>query len=120
MKYLARASVTVLVVFYLSMIGLAVASVKSEHAVANESFVAAPVQVETKPQSVEQPEDKTVIDWLGLITSIVGVASVIAAATPTPKDDGILAVVRKVLDLTAFNFGGAKNEKPVKNNRIIR
>jgi len=42
---------------------------------------------------------------------IVGIASAIAAATPTPQDDGILLVVRKVLDFLACNFGHAKNKK---------
>lgn len=42
---------------------------------------------------------------------IVGVAAAIAAATPTPQDDGVLLVARKILDFLACNFGNAKNKK---------
>ncbi|WP_319764495.1 hypothetical protein [Maridesulfovibrio sp.] len=36
----------------------------------------------------------------------------IAAATPTPKDDQFLIVLRKVLDAIVFNWGHAKNALP--------
>lgn len=39
----------------------------------------------------------------------VVVAGAVTAATPTPKDDGILRKLRKVLDVIAFNFGHARN-----------
>lgn len=42
---------------------------------------------------------------------VIGVAAVIAAVTPTPADDGVVAVLRKILDMLAFNFGQAKNAK---------
>ena len=42
---------------------------------------------------------------------VIGAASVIAAVTPTPKDDGILAIIRKALDMLAANWGNAKNEE---------
>lgn len=44
-------------------------------------------------------------------TAVVTVASVITAATKTPKDDAILAGIRKVLDVLALNIGGARNAK---------
>lgn len=44
-------------------------------------------------------------------SSVVGTAAIIAAVTPTPKDDGIVFVARKVLDLLAFNVGAARNAK---------
>lgn len=44
-------------------------------------------------------------------SSVIGTAAVIAAVTPTPKDDVILAIVRRVLDLIGFNIGFAKNGK---------
>ena len=46
-----------------------------------------------------------------IITSIVSTASAIAALTPTTIDDGIIAKVRKVVDVLALNVG---NAKPVK------
>jgi hypothetical protein len=52
----------------------------------------------------------TISNVLDIVTSVVGTASVIAAITPTPKDDAIVAKVRKVLDLFAFNFWNAKNK----------
>lgn len=44
-----------------------------------------------------------------IASSVVGTAAVIAAATPTPKDDEWVAKARKVLDLLAFNVGNARN-----------
>lgn len=40
------------------------------------------------------------------------ILAAIAAATPTPKDDQILIVLRKVLDAIVFNWGHAKNMPP--------
>ena len=45
---------------------------------------------------------------------VIGVLSVIAAITPTPVDNAILAFLRKVIDLGAFNFLNAKNEEKKK------
>lgn len=50
--------------------------------------------------------------YFDIITNVVAVAAAIAAITPTPKDDGVLLVVRKLLDLLAFNVGNAKNARP--------
>lgn len=47
--------------------------------------------------------------YFQVVVGVVGVASMVAAITPTPKDDNAIAAVRKVLDLLAFNFGNAKN-----------
>ncbi|CAO3447816.1 Phage protein [Azospirillum argentinense] len=44
-----------------------------------------------------------------IASSVVGTAAVIAAVTPTPKDDEWVARVRKLLDLLAFNIGSARN-----------
>lgn len=49
--------------------------------------------------------------YLQIGLQVVGVASAIAAVTPTPKDDGILFAVRKILDFLACNWGSAKNQK---------
>lgn len=43
--------------------------------------------------------------------AIVGGAAVIAAITPTTKDDAALAALRKILDVVAFNIAHAKNQK---------
>jgi len=43
---------------------------------------------------------------------VIAAAAVIASFTPTPKDDGILLIMKKVLDALAFNFGKAKNADP--------
>jgi hypothetical protein len=45
-----------------------------------------------------------------IVLQVVGVASAIAALTPTPKDDGILLIVRKGLDYIALNVLHSKNK----------
>jgi len=45
------------------------------------------------------------VEW---ITGIVTAASVIAAVTPTPKDDGWLKIIYSLIDLLAVNIGKAK------------
>jgi len=43
------------------------------------------------------------------MTIIVTVSSMIAAMTPTPKDDIWIGKLYKVIDLLALNIGKAKN-----------
>jgi len=50
------------------------------------------------------------VQW---ITTIVTVASIIAASTPTPKDDEWIGKLYKLIDLLAVNIGKAKQEAPV-------
>jgi hypothetical protein len=57
-------------------------------------------------------------DWLEILSTIIAVAGAITAVTPTPKDNVVLGVVRKVLDIFALNFGGAKNASADKTNRL--
>jgi len=45
---------------------------------------------------------------VSVVTTIVTVASLIAASTPTPKDDEWLAKLYKFVDLLALNIGKAK------------
>ena len=45
---------------------------------------------------------------ISVVTTIVTVASLIAASTPTPKDDEWLAKLYKFVDLLAINIGKAK------------
>ena len=47
------------------------------------------------------------ITW---ITIIVTVASLIAASTPTPKDDVWIGKIYKLIDLLALNIGKAKEK----------
>ena len=47
----------------------------------------------------------------GYITMIVTVASLVAASTPTPKDDVWIGKLYKLIDLLATNVGKSK-QKP--------
>ena len=49
---------------------------------------------------------------IAVATSLVAFASVIAALTPTPRDDSFVGRLYRVLDLLAFNFGRAKDTPP--------
>ena len=42
---------------------------------------------------------------------IVGVAAMLAPFVPNPQYSAALIVARKILDMLAFNFRNAKNEK---------
>lgn len=46
--------------------------------------------------------------------AIMGAAAAIAALTPTPKDDGVVAFLRKVIDLIGQNYGSAKNDPRIR------
>jgi|TARA_R110001583_G_scaffold141056_5_gene293178 hypothetical protein len=46
---------------------------------------------------------------LGAATAVVTAASALAALTPTPKDDGIVKALYKVVDFLALNIGKAKD-----------
>ena len=43
------------------------------------------------------------------VLAVMGAAAAIAALTPTPRDDGIVAFLRKVIDIIGMNIGNAKN-----------
>ena len=47
---------------------------------------------------------------IGILTGFVALASAIAALTPTPKDDGWVKKIYKVVDLLALNVGKAKDK----------
>jgi len=49
-----------------------------------------------------------IIEVWHIITTVVTVASAIAAITPTKKDDAIMAKVNKLISLVALNIGNAK------------
>lgn len=52
--------------------------------------------------------------YLPILLALWPVLAFIATLTPTETDNLILAKLKKLLDLIAFNFGNAKNEG--KNN----
>ena len=43
------------------------------------------------------------------ILAVIGAAAAVAALTPTPKDDGIVLTLRKILDVVAMNVGNAES-----------
>jgi len=51
--------------------------------------------------------------------TVVAIAAVVTSATPTPKDDGVMSVVRKILDVLALNIGNAKNQKGGVSARLV-
>ena len=53
-----------------------------------------------------------IMEIVGYVTMLVTVASLVAASTPTPKDDVWIGKLYKLIDLLALNIGKAK-EKPV-------
>jgi len=54
-----------------------------------------------------------IVNALSWITIVVTVASLIAASTPTPKDDVWIGKLYKFIDLLALNIGKAKELAPV-------
>jgi len=46
-------------------------------------------------------------ELLAIASGIVTVASMVAALTPTPKDDSVIARLRKLVDVLALNIGNA-------------
>jgi len=50
------------------------------------------------------------MEYLQYIPLLVMICSIIAAATPTPKDDAWIAKLYKLLDYCAINFGKAKDK----------
>lgn len=47
---------------------------------------------------------------LGIITSVVAIASVISAMTDTPKDDAVVSKIKRFIDALAINVGKAKKK----------
>ena len=54
-----------------------------------------------------------IVNALSWITVVVTFASLVAASTPTPKDDVWIGKLYKFLDLLALNIGKAKELAPV-------
>ena len=52
-------------------------------------------------------------NWEGIVavlTGLIATASAVAALTPTPKDDGIVKKLYKLVDLLALTVGKAKDK----------
>jgi len=47
-------------------------------------------------------------EWLGIVTGVVALASIICALTPTPKDDAMIGKLYKLIEMLALNIGKAK------------
>ena len=47
----------------------------------------------------------SIVTW---VTAIVTISSIIAASTPTPKDDALIGKLYKILEIAALNIGKAK------------
>ena len=56
----------------------------------------------------------TILNILMWITAIISIASVIAAITPTPKDDVWFGKIYKIIDWCALNVLKAKYKAPKK------
>ena len=52
----------------------------------------------------------SIFTMISIMTMIVTVASLIAASTPTPKDDVWIGKIYKLVDLLALNIGKAKEK----------
>ncbi len=53
-----------------------------------------------------------ILNILMWITAIISIASVIAAITPTPKDDVWFSKLYKIIDRCALNVNKAKDKEP--------
>jgi len=51
-----------------------------------------------------------IMEIIGYVTMIVTVASLVAASTPTPKDDVWIGKLYKFIDLLALNVGKSKQK----------
>lgn len=49
-----------------------------------------------------------IFEWIGIITTVVTVASIICALTPTPVDNKLLGKAYKFVELLALNILKAK------------
>ena len=52
----------------------------------------------------------TTLNIIAWVTAIITVASIVAASTPTPKDDAWIGKLYKFVDLLALNIGKAKQK----------
>lgn len=72
-----------------------------------------------EPSAVQKILD-VLPDWIQIASLLITAFAAIAALTPTPKDDGVLLLLRKIVDFLALNFGGARNANRSKNSGDLR
>lgn len=92
-------------------------------AAGNAAQSSQPVKVVEVKQIAEPVQEQSIVaetadkipDWVEILSTLIALAGVITAATPSPKDNVVLGVVRRVLDIFALNVGGAKNASTVKD-----
>lgn len=51
------------------------------------------------------------LEIINIATAVVTAASAVTAVTPTPQDDGIVRIIKQVLDIFALNVGNAKSKR---------
>ena len=59
------------------------------------------------------PEIISIVDHLFVVLEIIGGSAILAAIFPNAdasKVNGVLSVMRKLIDFAGFNFGNAKNK----------
>ena len=49
-----------------------------------------------------------ITEIIGYATTAVTIASIITAATPTPRDDAVMAKFYKIIEVVGLNIGRAK------------
>ena len=49
-------------------------------------------------------------EWIEAAFAIVGIASAVAAMTPTRKDDDIVGAISRFIDIVALNIGYARRK----------
>lgn len=54
-------------------------------------------------------DPETVMNVIDIVSKVIAGAAVIATITPSPKDNMVLGVLKKLLDVLAANVGKAKN-----------
>lgn len=52
-----------------------------------------------------------IVHWWPVVTSVIAVASAVAALTPSQTDNEIVNFLNKVIDRAALNVGKAKNPR---------
>ncbi len=55
------------------------------------------------------------LDLFNIATAVVALAAVVSAITPNVQDDSVVAKLRKLLDIIAFNVGFAQNKTDKKD-----
>ena len=61
----------------------------------------------------------TIMTTISIVTMIVTAASLIAASTPTPKDDIWIGKLYKLIDLLALNIGKPKKDTSMETMKAV-